>query len=199
MTGNYISTFVAIHICPSCDLMDENQGASANVWLCEVRWIVTALEAGSLPSGNDIVPLWWFSSASWLSSVMVTFPVKGHGRLSTFLPRIRYIGIHRDMNACTITSSIGIYLDTHLVTSRVGVEWRTVPFLFRCYVLVEICHFKYTRATPMIFISLLFLSERILDTTQLISDCFYLLRCSLTVSRTRWRWDASFPCCCMSL
>ena len=39
------------------------------------------------------------------------------------------------------------YLDAHLVTSKVGVEWRTVLFLFRCYMLVEICYFKYTRAS----------------------------------------------------
>ena len=39
---------------------------------------------------------------------------------------------------------IGIGTDAHLVASRVDVKWWTVPFLFECFVLVEICHFEHT-------------------------------------------------------
>ena len=54
------------------------------------------------------------------------------------------VGKHWDISACSITIPIGINPDIHLVTTRVGVEWRTVPSLFRCYVLVELGHFEYT-------------------------------------------------------
>ena len=47
------------------------------------------------------------------------------------VPPLYQVGIHRDMSACTITSSIGIYLDTHLVTSRVGVEWTILVQMLR--------------------------------------------------------------------
>ena len=38
---------------------------------------------------------------------------------------------------CTPTST-----DTHLVTFRVGIEWRTIPLTFGGFVLAEFWHFK---------------------------------------------------------
>ena len=113
---------------------------------------------------------------------------------SVIVPPSHQVGIHWDTSACTITSSIGIYLDTHLVTSRVGAEWRTVPFLFRCYVLGEIN----TQGPAMILPSCC-IRVRVYLVPPSSSLTAISFHCSLTVSMARWRWDASFSCCCTSL
>ena len=107
--------------------------------------LLTTLLLASMSGGKEIVRLWWFSSSSWLSSVMVISPVKGHGRWSSIIPPFHRVGINRDMSVCIVTTSIGINLDTHLqefitghlVPSRVWVEWRTVVST-----LLESGHFK---------------------------------------------------------
>ena len=94
--------------------------------------------------------VWWKLHCTTVMVFIFQLVEQCHGDLScegpwqvVIIPPSYQVG----MSVCTITSSIGIYLDAHLVTSKVGVEWRTVLFLFRCYVLVEICYFKYTRAS----------------------------------------------------
>ena len=57
------------------------------------------------------------------------------------------VGKHWDMSACTLTTSIGINSDTHLVASWLSIKWRTVPFLFCGFVLVELGNTEYTSAS----------------------------------------------------
>ena len=51
------------------------------------------------------------------------------------------------MSVCTIAMPIGTHPDTHLVTSRVSVEWRTIPFLFGGFVSVVLQKFEHTRTS----------------------------------------------------
>ena len=54
--------------------------------------------------GNETVRLKCFSSANWLSSVMVTSPVKGHAKQVVIILPLHEVGIHRDMGVFTITT-----------------------------------------------------------------------------------------------
>ena len=86
-----------------------------------------------------IITVWWKWHCTCVVVLIFLLVEQGDGDLScegpwqvVIIPPFHEVGIHWDMSACTITSSTGINPDAHLVTSRVGVEWRTIPFLFGC-------------------------------------------------------------------
>lgn len=89
--------------CLWIELIVENECIVVNPYPLEVLSLTTLLPASS-SCGNETVRLKCFSSANWLSSVMVTSPVKGHAKQVVIILPLHEVGIHRDMGVFTITT-----------------------------------------------------------------------------------------------
>ena len=88
---------------------------------------------------STYITVWWKWHCTTVVVLIFLLVEEGDGDLScegpwqvVIVPSFHEVGIHWDMSVWTTTSSTGINPDAHLVTSRVGVEWRNVPFLFGC-------------------------------------------------------------------
>jgi len=104
------------------------------------------------PSAYTTILQKW--GCTWVVISIRQLVEQGDGDLScegpwqvVIIPSFHEVGKHWDVSVFTITIPISINPDTHLVASWLSIKWRTVPFLFCGFVLVELGNTEYTSAS----------------------------------------------------